>query len=327
MKAVCAALLFASTLAGAVPLRNVIVDTDAGSDDLMAIAFLLARKDINIEAITIVNGLAHVPAGAKNILRLLELSGKTSIPVYAGSSAPLEGTNEFPESWRTIADELPGVSLPQTDKREIAGSALDYLRERLANAARPVSILALGPLTNIAEVLIKAPRSVAAISDLVVMGGAIRVPGNLPSGGSSYSDNRTAEWNIYIDPLAAEKVFNAVTKLRLIPLDACNSVPVDAAFLQQFQKGAKSKLGVLVAELLTSNKMLIDQKIFYAWDPLAAVALVDPAVVKISSAQIVIQHTAPEEGRTQEINTGRPVRAALSADPVLFRKVFFATLR
>ncbi len=324
MKVLCAALLLASALAGAAPMRNIIIDTDVGSDDLMAIAFLLARKDVNIEAITIVNGLAHVPAGAKNILRLLELAGRTSIPVYPGRLSPLKGANEFPESWRTTADEIPGVDLPQTSKTVGAVSAFDYLRERLANAGRPVSILALGPLTNIAEMLTKAPRSVSAIDDLVVMGGAIRVPGNLPLGGSLYSDNRTAEWNIYVDPVAAEKVFAAVTKLRLIPLDACNFVPVDAAFLAQFQKAAKSKLGVLVAALLATNKVLIDQAMFYAWDPLAGVALTCSSFLV---AQVVVLNKAPEEGRTQEVNTGRPIRAALSADPAAFRKIFLETLR
>ncbi len=75
-----------------------IVDTDAGSDDLMAIAFLLTRQDVRIEAITISNGLAHVPKGAANILRLLAFAGHSDIPVYLGSETPLRRTAEFPLS-------------------------------------------------------------------------------------------------------------------------------------------------------------------------------------------------------------------------------------
>ena len=91
---------------------RVIIDTDAGSDDLMAIAFLLSRKDVKIEAITVVDGLAHVRAGAANVLRLLQLAGATAVPVYAGSEQPLERTAPFPAEWRKTSDTLPGVKLP-----------------------------------------------------------------------------------------------------------------------------------------------------------------------------------------------------------------------
>ena len=320
-------LLLAATLLTAAPPRHVIVDTDAGSDDLMAIAFLLARADIEIEAITVANGLAHVPEGAKHVLQLLDLAGRTAIPVYEGRATPLEGTNEFPESWRVIADALPGVDLPQTTKKSEPEGAAAFLRTRLANARHPVAILALGPLTNIAEVLTAAPQSVLAIEDLVVMGGAVRVAGNLGSGGMIYADNRMAEWNIYIDPAAAQKVLEAVIKCRLIPLDASNSVPLDLGFLNQMQKTAKSKLGLLATQVLASNRKLMEQGIFYAWDPLAAVALVSPAVVKLSSVPLTVTRKAPQEGRTAESQTARPVRVALVADPVLFRKIFLDAFR
>jgi len=324
-----AALLLPLLLYAAQPrniIRNIIIDTDAGSDDLMAIAFLLARPDINIEAITVVNGIAHVPAGAKNVLRLLELAGR-DIPVYEGRQTPLEGTNAFPEHWRITADALPSVELPPTQKISHPASALMFLRDRLSNSRKPVALLALGPLTNIAEVLSAAPRSVAAIDDLVVMGGAVRVEGNLPSGGPLYSDNRTAEWNIYVDPAAAQKVLDTVTKCRLVPLDASNTVPVDLAFLDSFKKSARSKLGLFTTQVLASNRFLIEQHIFFAWDPVAAVALVNPAVTKISSVSLTIIRKGQEEGRTAESQIARPVRAALSADPALFRKLFFDALR
>ena len=320
-------LLLAAAFLTAAPVRHVIVDTDAGSDDLMAIAFLLARTDIEIEAITVVNGIAHVPEGAKHVLQLLELAGRTAIPVYEGRATPLEGTNEFPDSWRVIADALPGVDLPETTKKPETDGAVAFLRARLANARKPVSILALGPLTNIAEVITAAPQSVLAIDDLVVMGGAVRVPGNLGSGGLIYAENRMAEWNIYIDPAAAQKVFETVIKCRLIPLDASNAVPLDVAFLNQMQKNAKSKLGVLATQVLASNRTLMEQNIFYAWDPLAAVALLNPAVVKLSSVPLMVTRKAPQEGRTAESQTARPVRVALAADPVLFRKIFLEAFR
>src|SRR5215467_7764577 len=106
------ASIFSQTRAQAAPLRRaVIIDTDAGSDDLMAIAFLLSRGDIRVEGITIVNGMAHVQAGGRNVLRLLELAGRRDIPVFLGRETPLSGNAEFPAAWRKASDDLPGVTL------------------------------------------------------------------------------------------------------------------------------------------------------------------------------------------------------------------------
>src|ERR1700736_5092349 len=102
--------------AGTAQTNSIIIDTDAGSDDLMAIAFLLSHPSVKIEAITIANGLAHVDAGAKNLVRLLELSGRKDGPVFAGRNAPLRGNAEFPAPWRKTSDELPGVDLPAASR-------------------------------------------------------------------------------------------------------------------------------------------------------------------------------------------------------------------
>jgi inosine-uridine nucleoside N-ribohydrolase len=169
--------------AGLVAQTPVIIDTDAGSDDLMAIAFLLSRKDVKIEAITIVDGLAHVPAGASNVLRLLQLAGATGVPVYPGSEEPLERTAPFPAEWRRTSDTLPGVKLPAVSRKPEKRRAADFLVERLAATGRPVSILALGPLTNLGDAFRRAPQCVRSVTELVIMGGAVGVRGNLDDGG------------------------------------------------------------------------------------------------------------------------------------------------
>lgn len=304
--------------------RSVIVDTDVGSDDLMAIAFLLGRRDVRIEAITVVNGLAHVRTGATNLLRLLELSGKTNIPVYMGREQPLRGTAAFPDDWRRISDALPGVELPATVRAPQPQSAAEFLATRLRDHRHRVWILALGPLTNLAEALARAPASVRGIEELVIMGGAVHVPGNLGDGGYFQTDNKTAEWNMFVDPLAAQIVFASGARIRLVPLDATNKVPIDLAFLREFEATARTPLARFARQILETDRKFIEQGIYSAWDPLAAVAMVHPAVIATRSLAIEVQQQPPEEGRTKEVAGRRPnAQVALDANATLFRKIFF----
>jgi pyrimidine-specific ribonucleoside hydrolase len=300
----------------------ILIDTDAGSDDFMAVALLLSQPGVAIDAITVVNGLAHVDAGARNMGRLLDLAGRKRVPVFPGRNGPLRGNSEFPAEWRKIADDLPGVALPPASRPPESKRAADYLVERLRNATTPVQILALGPLTNIAEAL-ERDRSLAGhIREIVIMGGAVHVPGNLQDGGVFHTNNSTAEWNIFIDPLAARIVFRSGVPIRLIALDATNKVHIGPDFLREFESKAISPLGRVVAEVLKSDRETIDAGIFYAWDPLAAAALLRPSIVKTAAMHIVIKEDAPQEGRTMA-SAGEPnARVAVDADATAFLALF-----
>jgi inosine-uridine nucleoside N-ribohydrolase len=315
------ALLSAVALASAQP-TPILIDTDAGSDDFMAVALLLAHPSVGIDAITVVNGMAHVDAGARNMGRLLDLAGRKQVPVFAGRNTPLRGANEFPAEWRKISDNLPGVALPHASRPPETKHAADYLVERLRNAQIPVQILALGPLTNIAEAL-QRDRSVAPkIREIVIMGGAVQVPGNLQDGGVFHTNNQTAEWNMFIDPLAASIVFRSGVPILLIALDATNKVHIGPQFLRQFESKAQSPLGRVVAGVLKADREMIDAGIFYAWDPLAAAALLQPGMVQTAAMHIDIRQNVPEEGRTMA-TTGEPnAQVAVDADAAAFRALF-----
>jgi pyrimidine-specific ribonucleoside hydrolase len=304
----------------------ILIDTDAGTDDLMAIAFLVSQPAVQIDAITVVNGLAHPEPGARNIVRLLDLAGRKNIPVFAGRSIPLQGKAEFPAEWRKISDDLPGVTLPPLSRPIESKPAADYLIERLRNQDNPVRILALGPLTNLGEALKREPSLAGAIEELVIMGGALRVPGNLGDGHAFNTKNTTAEWNIFIDPLAARIVFRSGVPIRLVPLDATNKVTIDLAFLAKFQSGAHSPLARFVGQVLETDRQSIQGGFFYAWDPLAAVALAHPAVVQTTHLHIDVRQDPPEAGRTVQ-TPGRPnARVALDADGAAWRKLFLEAL-
>jgi pyrimidine-specific ribonucleoside hydrolase len=300
----------------------ILIDTDAGSDDFMAVALLLAHSNVAIDAITVVNGLAHVDAGARNMGRLLDLAGRKQVRVFAGRSTPMRGVHAFPAEWRKIADDLHGVPLPPATRPPENKRAADYLLERLRNAPTPVQILALGPLTNIAEAMERDRSVVRNIREIVLMGGAVKVPGNLQDGGVFHSKNSTAEWNIFIDPLAASIVFRSGVPIRLIALDATNKVPIDANFLREFESKAQSPLGRVVAAVLKADRETIDAGIFYAWDPLAAAALLRPSILKIAAMHIDIRQDPPQEGRTMAVSGPPNTQVAIDADAAAFRALF-----
>lgn len=302
----------------------IVIDTDVGSDDLLAISFLLSRRDMQIEAITVVNGLAHVGPGAINLCRLLTLAKQSEIPVYIGLQRPRKGDRAFPADWRRASDQLPGVRLPSPRRKPEIRPAVEFLARRLGERSRPVRVLALGPLTNLAAAFEQTP-TLPALEHLVIMGGALHVPGNLGDGGAFPTDNKNAEWNIFVDPLAASIVFSSRATITLIPLDATAKVPIDLAFLKEFQKRARTPLGKFAGEVLESDRPQIAGGYFQAWDPLAAVALVQPGVVRTKAMSIQVSQTPPQDGRTVEAK-GRQanVSVALDADGAEFRRVFLS---
>ena len=298
-----------------------IFDTDAGPDDVMALAYLLTRDDVEIEAITISCGLAHVEQGAINLSKVVALSGKGEIPIYIGRSRPLRGERAFPDEWRRVADELPGVALPTTFRPSESQSASDFLAEPLQDSTRPVRILALGTLTNLAALHAIRP-SLETVDEIVIMGGAFDVPGNVFSTGEFVSPTDSAEWNIFVDPLAAQRVFDLGVPLLVVPLDATNQVPIDAAFIDQFHAAAATPLGRLVGQVLESIRVYAEEGVYFAWDPLAAVALIERSVVRTVAHAVAVEQDLPEAGTTRKADTGPVATVAYDADRDAFQRYF-----
>ena len=320
-------VLLSCSLMSAQSTIPVIIDTDCGHDDLTAIAFLLARRDVRIEAVTIANGLAHVRAGAANVARLLALGGRGDVPVFIGRETPLRRQAAFPDPWRKKSNALlSGLKVPAVGRAPEKQSAADYLAGRLRDHGHAARVLALGPLTNFGEALEREPGMLRGV-EMVIMGGAIRVPGNLGDGGTFKTSNTTAECNIFVDPLAAKRVFESGARIQLIPLDATNHVPIHAGFLRELQRKARSPLGEFVVAIMERDRKLIEQGTYYAWDAVAGVALVDPAAVQTSPMAIEVKQDPPEDGRTAEMIAG-PANAqvALGANATAFRQIFASAL-
>jgi pyrimidine-specific ribonucleoside hydrolase len=286
----------------------VIIDTDMGTDDMMAIALLLAHGEIPIEAITVVNGVAHVQQGAANARRLVATSGRTGIQVFEGRETPLQFTKDFPDEWRKSADApLSTVNVPPTTKER----AETWLQNRLKDASHPVRILALGPLTNLALALPTADPK--AVEEIVMMGGAFHVPGNM---------GPYAEGNFFLDPEAAAGVFRSGVPIRVVPLDATNKVKLNATFVSQFKNTTKGPLAALVTHVLEAAHDDIAHGEYYAWDPLAAAALLDPSVATWTQTHVVIRLKGREVGRSVIEPGPANAKVALTASRTQFDRVF-----
>ena len=288
-----------------------IIDTDAGTDDLMALAFLLARGDIHIEAVTIAYGLAHAARGAANVSRILALAGRSAIPVYIGDAQPSQGHAAFPDQWRSLSDDLPGVALPESFAAPQQESAASFLQRRVLVGSKPVRILALGAMTTMAEIC-EGPAP--ALQDIVIMGAAFGVGGNAGA----------AEWNIFVDPLAAHRVFTSQISQLIVPLDATNDVPVTSAFIDSFHAVECGPLGRLTGQVLEVTRRYANLGVYYAWDMLAAVALLDPSVVRTKEHAVAVTQTPPEMGATRRARHGPKKTIAYGAGTARFQQLFFA---
>ncbi len=188
--------------------RKMIIDTDTASDDAVAIMMALQTSDIEVEAITIVSGNMPVEQGSLNARYTVELCGK-DVPVYHGAEKPLI-REAYHAGWFHGPDGMGGMNY-QTTREPAAGNAIDVLVDTI-KANPGIILVTLGPLTNVALALGKAPEIVEHVSRCVVMGGAANVVGNVTP---------AAEYNIWCDPEAARMVFRSGLPVEMVGWELC----------------------------------------------------------------------------------------------------------
>ncbi|GHA16191.1 hypothetical protein GCM10007989_09030 [Devosia pacifica] len=196
--------------------RKIIIDTDPGQDDAVAILLALASpEDLNVLGIVAVAGNVGLAQNAENALKIVELSGRTDIPVYAGCARPMRRplvTAEHVHGETGLnGPDLPSPTIALEDQHGV-----DFIIETLRQEEpESVTLCTLGPLTNIAMALVKAPDIASRIAEIVMMGGAYFEVGNITP---------AAEFNIFVDPEAADIVMRCGAPLTLLPLDATHQV-------------------------------------------------------------------------------------------------------
>ncbi len=304
--------------------RPLLVDTDVAPDDLVALAFLLKSPQVEIVAITVSGtGEAHCLGGVDVVLRLLERLEAPIIPVACGRETPLTGNHAFPDAWRVAADSGSGLTLPATSRQPFAGTAVDLIAET-AEAVDGLRILTLGPLTNLGDAFGSDPTLFQRIESVYVMGGALFVPGNVSFGGPAA--NQVAEWNMYVDPRAAQTVIESGATVRLVGLDGANQVPVTREYAERVRREASSPAARVLAELFAAHPFMTDGS-YYLWDPLAAAMAAGYPLGTFSPARVEVEEAeGPEVGFTRPVEGTPNVEYLSSADPATAEDTLLETL-
>ncbi|MBI1256138.1 MAG: hypothetical protein GC204_01585 [Chloroflexi bacterium] len=296
--------------------KPVVIDSDMTTDDYMATLYLLNNPDFSVKAITVTGtGWAFCDAGVRAAQGLVALAKYADIPVSCWTDKPLLGDSPVPDDWRTTMASVDALKLPEGSAATDL-NAVDLFTKTLQASSEKVTVLAIGPLTNIAQALTTTPALVDKIDMIYIMGGAVDAPGSGVS-----DENKSAEWNIYLDPLAARLVFESGAPITLVPLDATNDVPVTPEFLKTLEASQKTPESTLMYTVLSGSADSINGGTYFFWDPLAAAVLADPSLVTLTDRMVdVVDTPGADFGRTRPVGNGPHIWVATKPDGATFEQ-------
>jgi hypothetical protein len=230
-RVIMALVALQSNIRSAMTPTRIVLDTDPGIDDALAILLALASPEVELVGLTVTGGNCTMEQGVRNGLSVLALGGASEIPVAAGVALPLiRPAYTAPETHGFTG--LGYASLPPSPVGAVAEHAVDMLIREIMSSPEQVTLVAVGPLTNVALALRKEPRIIQAVREVIIMGGALRADGNTTP---------LAEFNVYVDPHAAHMVLHSGMPIALIPWGCCvfprrsqASLPMQPASISSF---------------------------------------------------------------------------------------------
>lgn len=263
--------------------RKIIIDCDPGHDDAVALVLATRAAGLELMGVTVVAGNSGLTNTVRNALNVLAFAGAGNVPVYAGCGKPLE-RELLNQSGEKIhgADGLGDYRFDVTAGKPREKHAVDYLTETLRAAEEKITLVCLGPLTNIAAAFKKCPECMRNVECLVIMGGAVRVPGNVTA---------SAEFNFYVDPEAAKIVMDSGCKIYLHPLDVTMKALFNGTDIETL-KNSRCRMANFVGSLLALYAGTYERELgFYACpvhDALCIGVLMEPALVEYENAALDI---------------------------------------
>jgi len=308
------------------PLRRFLIDTDTASDDAVALVMALNHPDVEVEAITVVAGNVPLESGVQNALYTVEQCGK-SVPVYAGLDKPILRELETAQFCHG-EDGLGDIGLPLTGRQPAEGHAVDVLLDTVARFAGEITLVTLGPLTNVATALLRDPALAAKVERCVVMGGIGFGYGNIVP---------AAEYNVWVDPDAAKIVFESSLPIEMVGWDVSHKhatfTAEEAAELRSVSDLAAYCVDIQAA-LRRFGIEYLKQDGFDLPDPIAMAVALEPDVATVVKRLRVDVETKSELTRGSTVVdhlqvTGKEPNAdvVLEASRARFLEVLYAAVR
>lgn len=284
--------------------KLVLMDHDGAIDDFLSVMILMTMEEVETVGIVVTPADCYPQAAVSVSRKILDLMGKTHVPV---AESTVRGINPFPADFRRdckIIDNFP--LLNEADELQtplVSAVGQKFIVNQLQAAPAPVTLMVTGPLTTVAEAIALAPEIMDKIGEIVWMGGALRVPGNVEKVFALEHDG-TAEWNVFWDAIAAKQIWQTDIPLTLCPLDLTNKVPVTPEFIKQLTKQRKYALSDLAGMCYA---LAIPQN-YYFWDILATTYLARPQFYQLEELETDIIATGVSQGRTILQAGGKKIR-------------------
>ena len=258
-------------------LQTIIIDTDPGYDDVMAIMLACSSPGIKVKALTTVAGNSSIENTTRNARFILDFLGRNDIPVFSGADKPLN--RELVQAVVHGESGLDGIN--PTNASNLTNNAAQQLVDMMKDSAEKITIVTLGPLTNIAQAIQLDPLAMVKVEQIVIMGGAIHAAGN---------KNRVAEFNIFVDPEAADIVMRFDVPKVLLPLDSSNHVQLTLADLEGF---TNPRTKDLIEAMLTPYIANIEKDTGVAaalmYDPTTIFYLLEPEACRVETYNVLVE--------------------------------------
>lgn len=309
------------------PKKPIIIDTDMASEDWLGMIYLLSSPQADVKAITVSGtGEAHCGPGVKNALKLVNTLKHHYIPVSCGREHPGFFGHRFPATWRIAMDLFLPVELYGPIGTPYHHSAAKLIIDTIKTQKERSTLVVLGPLTNLADAIAKDPSIIPMIERVFVMGGALEVPGNIHT--VTEIPNEVAEWNLFVDPVSAQVVFQSGVKITLVPLDATQHVPINQAFIQALKEYPLSPNGMLFARVIDLFTDEINSQQWHFWDTLTSVAALHPEVLTIQSQNIGVKISPTTfAGQTVKQPGTQSIDVAVNTSKKQFEQLLFDNLK
>jgi inosine-uridine nucleoside N-ribohydrolase len=302
------------------------VDCDVGVDDALALILAFHSSELDVKAVTGVNGNVPLEQVFENIQKVLSLIQPKNKPLIAkGADQPLKGKPIYAHSVHG-KDGLGGAKIDRKEGKEwwqsYAGPADELITKMARQYPDEMTLIAIGPLTNLALAIQKDPGGMRKLKEIVIMGGAVRTGGNITS---------HAEFNIFSDPLAANIVFGSQLLITLVPLDVTHQVSLTPEWMEQRVtpiNNSFSKFAIEATGYESTLHQFRNKELIHLHDPLAVGIVIDPDLVKKEKLSLTVETQEGEYfGKIVEGLGDSNIDVCLAVDAERFLELFLSRLR